>query len=73
MQAEFGQSRGRKQLTPPRLLGFWGTLLSLFEKSASGTYITCEDIWVRLNIRGSCCFCHGVAYGVTGVILIARN
>lgn len=51
MQAGHGQPQGRKQLTPSKTyVGFFlESLLSLSKKSACGTYIMCEDIWLRLK------------------------
>lgn len=72
MQAGHGQPQGRKQLTPSKThVGFFlESLLSLSEKSASGTYIMCEDIWLRLKAEASRCFVT-VAHGVTGFGLVA--
>lgn len=70
MQAGDGQLRGVKQLTPSRTKGCLETLPVLSEKSAGGTYIMCEDIWLGLNTGASRCFVT-VAQGVIGFGLIA--
>lgn len=72
MQAEFGQSWYRKQLTPSRLLGFGGTLLSLFEKKTSQWHVhNILEYLGEAEHQGQLLLCHDVAYGFTGFVLIA--